>query len=110
MSEEDSKKETNLSKALPVATIVTCLATAFAISSGLFDRGAQTGVNTEKVQNFEKTLSRLDASMAEVRGELKGISADLQRTMATFQVLNERDVVMKEDLERLNRRMDNIKR
>lgn len=44
--------------ALPLASIIAVIATAFALWSGVFDRGATSGSLTEKVSNIETSLNK----------------------------------------------------
>jgi cell shape-determining protein MreC len=46
--------------ALPVASVLACIATALALWSGVFDRGATSGSMTEKVTNIEVSVNKIN--------------------------------------------------
>lgn len=105
MSDERASAQ---SKALPLAAIVTCLATAFAISNGLFDRGATQGSSFERVNTIEKLLERIETGVLEVKSSQNSMLHKVHETEVMIKVLSEKIKQNSEETERLNRRVDQI--
>jgi hypothetical protein len=49
--------------ALPLMSVITILASAFGLWSGVFDRGATSGALSEKVTTIEQTVKNINESI-----------------------------------------------
>ncbi|AKE44646.1 hypothetical protein AU106_gp015 [Sinorhizobium phage phiM9] len=80
--------------ALPLASIIACIGTAFALWAGVFDRGATSGSLTEKVAHLENSISKAqdwinthikgDELKSQMYQEIKIDIVRLQEQMATI--------------------------
>ncbi|AIK68378.1 hypothetical protein P10VF_165 [Rhizobium phage vB_RleM_P10VF] len=89
--------------ALPIASIVAVLATAFSIWTGVFDRGVTNGSLSEKVNYIDQNVKKINDWIEKKQAQ----EPDLQRSFQDVKI----DVVrLQEQLNSLKTKVEEIER
>ncbi len=94
-------------KVLPIATILGITATAFALATGVFDRGTSSGVLMEKIHANEKIIEKYEDRTNLLNQKFEDLNKQVQKLDNNLFILDSRTDRLETAHEKLENRMMN---